>query len=41
MIVLCRLYSMAGKIWTDISEKVNLQAYNNFLLIVQWCQERR
>lgn len=33
MIVLCRLYSLAGKIWA--AKKVNLQAYNDFLLIVQ------
>lgn len=41
MIVLCRLYSLAHKIWADTSEKVNLQAYNDFLLIAQWCKERR
>lgn len=34
MIVLCRCYSLAGKIWVDTSEKVNFQAYNDFLLIV-------
>lgn len=30
MIVLCRLYSLAGKTKAVTAEKVNLQAYNDF-----------
>lgn len=41
MTVLCRLCRLAGNIWADTSEKVDLQVYSDFLLIVQWCKERR
>lgn len=34
MTVLCKLYRLAGSIWADTSEKVDLQAYNDFLLVV-------